>query len=177
MHRLCRKLHNFESDGLRAALNRVSPADAQRFLATMVYLRLWLAHGLLQRDDAEGFRQLVSDLKTQRGWYSTDWDVASTPQFVGRLIALCLVDEENRGALIDLAARMFATFREHSQERIPEAFPLVVEMAKQGRGDTIAVKMYREYLACSGRSRKSQDHRFVQRALASCQGAEPTAPP
>jgi len=114
------------------------------------------------------FQQRVSDLNKQDIWYAPPWGVEAASELVGRLIAVCLAEGSPR--TVDQAADLFAAFRHESSELVPEAFPLIVEVAHGKRVDAVAARMYAEYLVCSGVEVDSEEYRLVKAMHQRCGG-------
>jgi hypothetical protein len=158
-------LHDLNTRRLAAAVRKLRPRDASLYPAAVNYLQLCLASRLLDDRRGNEFCALISRCFSRNGWYSTAWKIASPGQFVGRLITSCLSEQSNRVEAVTWAAVCFARFRKCSPERVPEAFALALEMAENGYSGAVPVRMYREYLACSGKAPDSPEYRLVEAVM------------
>jgi hypothetical protein len=160
-----RPLANTDSARMATAIDSLPPRETRLWPATVAYWRLRLAQQYVEEGNLQGFRFQAGCLASSREWYPCDGEVVALAQHVGRSIRETLSQQTDRSTAVARAACLFARFRQHAAEPVPEMFALVEEMARLGCGGPVALRMYREYLACSSQSPGSPERQLVEGTL------------
>lgn len=160
---------------LDAQLRDAGPVAETRFPAALNFLRATLWRRWLARPDAIVLQE-TAERFADPSVGPPESAAEQTRRFLSRLIAMCLgTTGYERPSRLAGALRAFTVFRAESAEPIPEAFALAIELARLDYLETDAVRLYREFLACSGQATESDEHRLVTTALKRAKELGPSA--
>lgn len=145
---------------------RLSPAAQARYSHNLMSVELKEALAALESENAQEVRSVVRRLVHPPEHLETAWNEEGTAILVGTVIRALLReyaslqksavqgwrkndsgDTLSGSELIDQAFATFLDFRRNFSAPVPEAMPLIVELARRGRADMDAVRAYLEYLA------------------------------